>query len=265
MQHDGNFVVYHNSTAIWSSNTGRSTDPHYYLVMQVDGNLVIYNQSAQAVWSTGSCISNHSAGAPFLVMQGDGNLVAYYNGSTPIWSSISGLPHVIGTPAQYYSIGYAAGVYAANTISNYGGIRPTYEILDPEGYPDNHSGLDQAGIGSAQWQQIMTGWANGLNTISGMHPAFYATQYEYTNFSLASINLPFFVAVAFGSDGGSGIVPPERLSGVNGSNIVGVTAFYSGVTGAVQCATVVQAANDIANWGYRYNTLQFDGGLRCPA
>ena len=261
MQYDGNFVVYNGSTPLWSSNTvGKGGNR---VVMQGDGNLVIYKPDNTPVWASGGCISSTTSAAPFLVIQNDGNLVSYFNNNWPIWSSVNDSPPRVGTPAQFYTIGYTAGVYAANTIAGYGlGILPTYEILDPEGYPDNHSGLDVAT--SAQWQQMMAGWAAGLGTVAGMHPAFYAAQYEYTQFNLASINMPFFVAVAFGFGNGT-IIPPSRLSGVNGSNIVGVTAFYSGVPGSVQCSSVVTAANDIANWGYRFNTLQFDPGLRCPA
>jgi hypothetical protein len=165
----------------------------------------------------------------------------------------------------YYSIGFTAGQYAARAIDGYGlSIKPTYEILDPEGYPDSHSGLDSTT--PAQWASMMSGWSNGLKSIdAAMVPSFYATQYEYLHYSLASIPLPFFVAVAFGYGGGSSLIPPSRLSGVSGSNIVGVSAFYSGVPTSVECSTVTTAANDIANWGYPTNTLQFDPGVRCPA
>jgi hypothetical protein len=56
------------------------------LVMQSDGNLVLYQQGSPAVWSTGTWGQNCGAGNCVTVFQGDGNLVVY-NGSTPLWSS----------------------------------------------------------------------------------------------------------------------------------------------------------------------------------
>jgi hypothetical protein len=257
-QSDGNLVVYGPSGATWSSGTSGSGATS--MSVQTDGNIVLYGPRG-AVWSTRT--SGTGSGNQ-LVLQGNGALVVYTSGGSQVWSSNSGT-NLTANPGDFYHTGYVAGQYAARQIDGYGlAIKPTFEILDPEGYPDAHSGLDTGN--ASDWQQMMQGWQDGLRSVDGaMNPAFYATQSEYRQFNLASINQPFFVAVAFGSDGGSGIVPPVRLSGVNGSNIVGVSAFYSGVTKAVQCATVSQAANAIANWGYRYNTLQFDGGLRCRA
>jgi hypothetical protein len=280
MQIDGNLVLYTRSStsspwsAIWSTATSHPANGAgpFHLVMQADGNLVIYNAASAAVWSSGSCITSATTPAPYLVMQNDGNLVAYDNNATPIWSYGGGAVRPIAQPADFYAAGYAAGRYVAQTISNYGlSIKPSYEILDPEGYPDEHSCLDAiAGTAcwfsnASYWSQMMAGWAAGLNTVAGMHPAFYATQSEYLVYNLAAINQPFFVAVAFGSSSPTSLDPPIRLNGVNGSNIVGVSAFYSGVSASLECSSVVAAANNIANWGYPLNTLQFDPGLRCPA
>jgi len=60
-----------------------SPDGTYRLVMQTDGNLVLYKAS-QALWSTGG-----SGAGSRAVMQADGNLVVY-NGSTARWSSTTG-------------------------------------------------------------------------------------------------------------------------------------------------------------------------------
>lgn len=58
----------------------------YELVMQPDGNLVEYNRTGRAVWSTGTNY-NDDAAATF---QTDGNLVVYPpNSSYALWSSNS--------------------------------------------------------------------------------------------------------------------------------------------------------------------------------
>jgi hypothetical protein len=53
MQMDSNLVLYDNRNPIWASNTqhkGRSC----YLIMQSDGNAVIYDGEGRAIWSSGT-------------------------------------------------------------------------------------------------------------------------------------------------------------------------------------------------------------------
>lgn len=94
-QTDGNFVVYRsNGQALWNSRTNNR--PSNLLIMQGDGNLVIYNQKTP-VWNSGSA----GKGPAFLVMQDDGNLVIYQGiGTTstlPVWASNTAEPNqVIG-------------------------------------------------------------------------------------------------------------------------------------------------------------------------
>jgi hypothetical protein len=56
-----------------------------FLVMQGDGNLVLY-QGGTALWNSGTPGQNCGTNQCFAVFQGDGNFIVY-NGSTPIWSS----------------------------------------------------------------------------------------------------------------------------------------------------------------------------------
>jgi len=58
-------------------------DTGNYLVMQPDGNLVLYNGSGAAIWWTST---NGYGSSVFLNAQNDGNLVVYYNTNVPIWS-----------------------------------------------------------------------------------------------------------------------------------------------------------------------------------
>jgi hypothetical protein len=79
-QSDGNVVLYQQGVARWSSRTaGRSTGA---LVMQGDGNLVLYGPFLNAVWSS------RTPGLPnaFLAVQDDGNMVLSSNGQ-PRWST----------------------------------------------------------------------------------------------------------------------------------------------------------------------------------
>ncbi|MFM8315593.1 MAG: hypothetical protein ACKOA8_15025 [Deltaproteobacteria bacterium] len=82
MQHDGNFVVYKGTRALWNTHTWNN--PGAYFVFQNDGNLVVYNASGRAKWNA----YTYNRGAWQLHMQADCNLVLYsYNFSTPVWQT----------------------------------------------------------------------------------------------------------------------------------------------------------------------------------
>jgi surface antigen len=83
MQGDGNLVEYvsNGGHALWSSGTAGHAGA--YVVMQADGNLVIY-QSGTALWSSGTAGTGPSA----FVVQTDANLVVY-QGVQPVWASSS--------------------------------------------------------------------------------------------------------------------------------------------------------------------------------
>jgi hypothetical protein len=85
MQTDGNLVLrWHNGGGVlWASGTGSS--PAHEVLMQGDGNLVVYDHCHDAFWSS------HTGGqsGAHAVVQDDGNLVVYDNGKA-IWSSHTG-------------------------------------------------------------------------------------------------------------------------------------------------------------------------------
>jgi len=73
LQVDGNIVLYTAyNQIVWNSVTsGRGSAP-FQLVMQGDGNLVLYDARGAAIWFTGTHGTN-----PYLNLQTDGNLVIY--------------------------------------------------------------------------------------------------------------------------------------------------------------------------------------------
>lgn len=73
LQTDGNVVLYdRNSQPLWSTGTGGSITPRNF-VMQTDGNLVLYDANGLPKWASGT---DNNPGA-FLNIQDDGNLVIY--------------------------------------------------------------------------------------------------------------------------------------------------------------------------------------------
>ncbi|MCC3769543.1 hypothetical protein [Streptomyces sp. UNOC14_S4] len=80
MQSDGNLVVYDEfNVARWASNT---VDQGWTAQFQEDGNFVVYTRSGRPVWAS------NTAGHPgsHLAVQDDGNVVIY-DGSQPIWAT----------------------------------------------------------------------------------------------------------------------------------------------------------------------------------
>jgi len=83
VQADGNLVVYKQDTAIWASNTTGKGQAPYKLINQNDGNLVLYDHADKPHWATST---NGKSSNQHLSMQDDGNLVLY-SGNHAIWAS----------------------------------------------------------------------------------------------------------------------------------------------------------------------------------
>ena len=80
MQTDGNLVIYCRGNPTWGSGTtGKTIRGGLYF--QSDCNLVLYDPSG-AVWQSGT----QGDGATKMIMQDDGNFVLYNNGN-PVWAT----------------------------------------------------------------------------------------------------------------------------------------------------------------------------------
>lgn len=79
MQVDGNFVTYYRGVATWATMT---FTPGSWMVVQDDGNLVVYRPSGRPAWATMTL----SAGAA-LYLRDDGNAVLYSSAGGPLWDS----------------------------------------------------------------------------------------------------------------------------------------------------------------------------------
>lgn len=76
-QADGNLVLYHHvdqyEFVVWDSKTGSIGGVPVYrtLILQSDGNFVMYDASKKPLWSTDTY--NYGAKAPFVQIKEDGN------------------------------------------------------------------------------------------------------------------------------------------------------------------------------------------------
>jgi hypothetical protein len=83
---DGNVVLYHGSQALWGTSTGGY--PGDRLVMQRDGNLVLYSTANKAIWNTDTAtgdrytlvLTNNGSEGGLEVTRADGN---------PVWTDMS--------------------------------------------------------------------------------------------------------------------------------------------------------------------------------
>jgi hypothetical protein len=119
MQADGNLVLYYQSQAdpLWDSSTQGHAGA--YAVLQTDGNLVIYSQSGvQGVSALWESSTDSQAPNATLVMQDDGNLVIY--GTNPG-----------GSP-------FAAWSTATENLRGY--ELKTGEVLEPGQYLESQNG-----------------------------------------------------------------------------------------------------------------------------
>lgn len=80
LQGDGNLVLYKGSNALWASNTVLPNIAK--VVMQGDGNLVIYTGDGQPAWD---CYRSLGHSGARLNLQDDGNLVIYDSTNRPLW------------------------------------------------------------------------------------------------------------------------------------------------------------------------------------
>jgi hypothetical protein len=144
--------------------------------------------------------------------------------------------------------GYLAGQTAAATIvSASSSVRPTYVILDPEGY--NNGQPNDYPSTTTGWASWTAGWVQGIHSVSpALNAALYVDQYQYQTFSLNSIGVPVFIAV-------SPILGNTPF--VNGPNITGYIAFTGGCPAAPYESTML-------SWGGSYSTMEFgDNNVDC--
>jgi peptidoglycan hydrolase-like protein with peptidoglycan-binding domain len=83
LQSDGNLVLYWEGHPLW--NTGTRGDAPDHLVMQNDGNLVLY-QGLDVLWDSKSGGGERSS-AYYLILQNDGSAVIDSPAGKPIWTT----------------------------------------------------------------------------------------------------------------------------------------------------------------------------------
>ncbi|MEI8338966.1 MAG: hypothetical protein WCF91_03515 [bacterium] len=145
MQADGNLVLYTaENTPLWHSSTYGNYGA--YAVMQADGNLVVYSSSNRALWNS----RTFGHGPSTLRIQNDGNLVIVKSGNIATWSS--------GTWQNNYQVNN----YLGDQISSNTTLRPTDYLR------------------SADWRYILVMQNDGnlvLFSANGYRPLWHSSTY----------------------------------------------------------------------------------------
>jgi hypothetical protein len=84
LANDGNLILHGPSGMLWSSNTAGKEDIQH-VILQHDGNLVMYNGRQQPVWH--SHTGGQARARVELLVQDDGNAVLYSDGIRAIWAT----------------------------------------------------------------------------------------------------------------------------------------------------------------------------------
>jgi hypothetical protein len=105
LQSDGNLVLYRaGGIALWSTSTfGQTTS---YATQQTDGNFVLYGPSG-ALWASNTDGNQGTT----LVVQDDGNLVIYGSSGGALWDTKTFEPQSSGSPTtKEYELGSTDGI-----------------------------------------------------------------------------------------------------------------------------------------------------------
>lgn len=94
LQTDGNVVLYNGAhQTVWSTNTSGTAAG--YLIMRADGNLILNNAADNDEWQS----NTYGRGGVRITLQNDGNLVMFNAQGQAVWSSQGGL--VLDPPVLY--------------------------------------------------------------------------------------------------------------------------------------------------------------------
>jgi surface antigen len=127
----GSDVLTANET-LWAGQYILSQNVLYLMVMQGDGNLVLYGGGMRPLWSSGTA----GSGANRVVMQGDGNLVIYTPSNRAVWNSRTAGK---GSSSFYIQNDGNAAVYNSSgpTWTSGTGGHPTFSFYGYNGLPAN--------------------------------------------------------------------------------------------------------------------------------
>jgi len=169
MQTDGNLVLY-DCTPTYLFATG-TTGGGNRLVMQGDGNLVIYNSSNKSIWSSGT--QNQGTGPYTLNMQTDGNLVIYDSTNKALWKT--------STQGKTFT----CGIELCITITAASNAQVKLEYMKPS---------------SGDFQCTLNGLSSGQNCCFTSSPTAYSSGHYLNIWNYSTSSAPIVRSVSSGDN-----------------------------------------------------------------
>jgi hypothetical protein len=159
LQSDGNLVLYDpHSRSIWASGTDNHPSVST-MVMQPDGNLVLYENNSHPYWASNT---SGDASVPSIVMQSDGNLVMYSAGQS-YWSTKTDVPATPNRPAHSNVLDPGEGLSIGDSLTSAdGNFRLTLQsdgnLVESSQSPNSDWASNTSG--RLSWSLIMQGDGN---------------------------------------------------------------------------------------------------------
>jgi len=211
----------------------RSSDWRYFLVMQSDGNLVLYTAGrTQPLWAS----KTNGKGGSITAMQADGSLVIYSAQNEVVWSS--GTNNGKSTTLRLQSDGNlvlvstaAKALWAAGTVGNPG----SFAAMQMDGnfviYASNGKPLWWSGTAHQPGSSLVAQSDGNLVIYTADHSALWSSRTSNQPPSPTSCN------AARQIDGGSKLMPGDTLCAANGAyrlamQMDGNLVLYGGSTTA---------------------------------
>ena len=102
VQSDGNLALYNSGLAIWSSQTYQKGTGPYFLKMQPDNHLCLYDNHGTCTWASNT--HGKGNGKVWAMMQDNGNFVMYDEHGTAVWCT--GTEDGKKAPEEYQGCGH---------------------------------------------------------------------------------------------------------------------------------------------------------------
>jgi GH25 family lysozyme M1 (1,4-beta-N-acetylmuramidase) len=228
MQTDGNLVEYEVGRVLWQSGTGGH--PGAYVVMQGDGNLVVYSATNQPLWWTGT--GNHPGATANL--QDDANLVVY-GGSTPFWANYAvALPVLAGVDVASFQHPNGAGINWAQ-VAGAGYRFAAVKATEGTYYKNPYFAADDAGAKAAGLDVAAYHFATP-DTTDGATQADYAV--NNASYTADGKTLPIELDIEYNPYGA------ECYGKTPAAMIAWITAFSNEVAGRTGRAPMIYTTAD---------------------
>jgi hypothetical protein len=255
MQGDGNLVLYESSTskAAWNTGTGGNSGA-WMTVQATDGHIVVYSASNTALWASALPAANPGA---FLTVQNSGNLVEYTSAGTVLWQAI-GL-QTLPMPSWWKSMNCSYLDASGNPHAN-GTVLGSWMGLVScgPGTTSHSTSFSSTPISVTEWQcvELSERWLYQQFGLPMQHADGNRVAPAYANYIAAHPSANYPLVYETPSSAGAAVGPGDVMSYNDG--VYGHTAVVTAVTST---SYTILSENWSNGTGNPFTTLKVVGGV----